>query len=69
MKLKEFLKDHFDDYVYIKRSDGSAVLDMMVKFVPFWVFIMYGDLEITFSCSPYGKYDICVVTLIDQVDE
>ena len=26
MKLKEFLKDHFDDYVYIKRSDGSAVL-------------------------------------------
>ena len=37
MKLKEFLKDHFDDYVYIKRSDGSAVLDMMVKFVPFWV--------------------------------
>ena len=56
---------NFDDYVYIKRSDGSAVLDMMVKFVPFWVFVMYGDLEITFSCSPYGKYDICVVTLID----
>ena len=46
MKLKEFLKDHFDDYVYIKRSDGSSILDVAVKFVPFWVFVMYGDSDV-----------------------
>lgn len=34
MTLEQFLRQHYDDYVYIRKADGTAIMDIMVKFVP-----------------------------------
>lgn len=46
MKLSEFLRDHYDDYVYLKKDDGTVITDVMVKFVPYWVLVMYGECDV-----------------------
>lgn len=44
MTLEQFLRQHYDDYVYIRKADGSAIMDIMVKFVPLWILETYGQL-------------------------
>lgn len=46
MQLEQFLRRHYDDYVYIRKSDGTAIMDIMVKFVPYWVLHTYGDFNV-----------------------
>lgn len=62
MQLEQFLREHYDDYVYLKRLDGDAaqpetpVMDIMVKFVPLWILVTYGQCEIEkLSERPAGE--------------
>ena len=55
MKLSEFLKKHYDDYVYLSKADGTHITDVMVKFVPYWVLVMYGECEVDVIERPAGE--------------
>lgn len=57
MKLSEFLRDHYDHYVYLKKDDGTVITDVMVKFVPYWVLVMYGECEVQAFCRNHQKDD------------
>lgn len=45
MKLKEFMAEHFEDYITLEHKD-HLVYDIFIKFVPFWVLHTYGDCEV-----------------------
>ena len=45
MTLIEFLKTNYNDYVYLMKPDNSAVIDIAVKFIPFWIIHEYGVLK------------------------
>lgn len=36
MKLKEFMAEHFEDYITLEHKD-HLVYDIFIKFVPYWV--------------------------------
>lgn len=55
MQLEQFLRQHYDDYVYIKKSDGVVVMDTMIKFVPLWILETYGQCEIDVIERPVGE--------------
>lgn len=55
MNLESFLREHYDDYVYIRKSDGTAIMDIMVKFVPLWILETYGQCEIDVIERPAGE--------------
>lgn len=55
MQLEQFLRRHYDDYVYIRKSDGTAIMDIMVKFVPLWILETYGQCEIDVIERPAGE--------------
>ncbi len=56
MQLEQFLRQHYDDYVYIRKSDGTAIMDIMVKFVPYWVLVMYGECDVDVIERPADDY-------------
>lgn len=45
MKLKEFMAEHFEDYMTLEHKD-HLVYDIFIKFVPFWVLHTYGDCDV-----------------------
>ena len=55
MKLSDFLKLHYEDYVYMRKADGTAIMDIMVTFVPYWVLVMYGDCDVDVIERPAGE--------------
>lgn len=57
MRLSEFLRDHYDHYVYLHKDDGTVITDVMVKFVPYWVLVMYGECEVQAVCRSHQKDD------------
>ena len=57
MRLSEFLRDHYDHYVYLHKDDGTVITDVMVKFVPYWVLVMYGGCEVHAVCRSHQKDD------------
>lgn len=46
IKLKDFLFDNYDDYIYLFKSNGEHVTDMSIKFIPLWILVTYGDCDI-----------------------
>ena len=46
MTLIEFLKTNYNDYVYLMKPDNTAVIDIAVKFIPFWIIHEYGNKEV-----------------------
>ena len=58
MKLNEFIKNHYDDYAYLEKSNGGHICDMMIKFLPYWVLVTYGECEIDFQCLQHGCYNV-----------
>lgn len=79
MKLREFLKEHYDDYVYLSKDDGTHITDVAVKYIPYWVFRTYGGCEVKAECRKSGSndayciYDVTVFyvlkSLKDVLDE
>ena len=55
MQLEQFLRQHYDDYVYIRKADGTAIMDIMVKFVPLWILETYGQCEVDVIERPAGE--------------
>lgn len=45
MKLKEFMAEHFEDYITLEHKE-HLVYDVFIKFVPFWVLHAYGDCDV-----------------------
>ena len=46
MKLHEFLAEHFDDYIYLHKSNGEHITDTAVKFIPLWILKYYGHCDV-----------------------
>lgn len=57
MRLSEFLKEHYDDYVYLSKADGTHITDVAVKFIPYWVLMTYGECEVRAECRESGSTD------------
>lgn len=48
MNLNQFLNEHFEDYIYLfKASTGERITDVAIKFIPFWILKIYGDMNIS----------------------
>lgn len=66
MQLEQFLREHYDDYVYLSRADGTHITDVAVKFIPYWVLMTYGKCEVMAECresdstDAYCIYDVTV---------
>lgn len=65
MTLKEFLVMHFEDYVYVNNQAGH-LLDVMVKFIPWWLVVYYGDKQVDVSLRSSGKFDVYDVTIMSE---
>ena len=65
MKLHEFLAEHFDDYIYLHKSNGEHITDTAVKFIPLWILRTYGDCDICVEIDPVkdAKFNIYRVYL------
>lgn len=65
MKLHEFLAEHFDDYIYLHKSNGEHITDTAVKFIPLWILKYYGHCDVCVEIEPLSitKYQIFKVYL------
>lgn len=55
MTLTEFLKSNYNDYIYLMKPDNSAVIDIAVKFIPFWIIHEYGSKEVCVEVDVKAK--------------
>ena len=65
MKLHEFLAEHFDDYIYLHKSNGEHITDTAIKFIPLWILKYYGHCDVCVEIEPLNitKYQIFKVYL------
>ena len=67
IRLKDFLCENYEDYIYMYKENGEHIIDIAVKFIPLWIIREYGDKEICVELdnTAKAKYKIYKVIVKD----